>query len=185
MTMILTRRTALIVFSACVAPVRAQPSLKPDTWEFAELEKSAVFDLASISGNLKETIQRGQELVWLRKEKPTDRAFQLTRMSVGLIRGQVGDQVMLTVSSDILSLGYGTVEEASLHVIVRTKGGAALHTSALGVWVECTDKIQSLHPQAQEMPRGVAANLFTNASSVEIADHIEPNFPGVKVQRCG
>ena len=189
MTINLTRRTALIAFSACVAPVRAQPSLtngpKPDALEFAELEKPAVFDIASISGNLKETIQKGQELVWVRKESPTGRAFQLSKMSVGLIRGQIGDQVTLTVSSDILSFGYRTVEEASLHVIVRTKGGAALHTLAVGVWVECTGKIQSLHPQALEMPRSVAANLFANAGSVEIADHIEPNFPGVKVQRCG
>ena len=185
----LTRRTALIAFSACVVPVRAQPSVtnrpKPDALEFAELEKPAMFDVASISGNLKETIQKGQELVWLRKESPTDRTFQLSKMSVGLIRGQIGDQVTLTFSSDILSLGYRTFEEANLHIIVRTKGGAALHTSALGLWVECTDKIQTLHPQTQAIPKDVAANVFANASSIEIADHIEPNFPGLKLQRCG
>jgi hypothetical protein len=184
----LTRRTALIAFSACVAPVRAQPGPttkpKPDALEFAELEKPAMFDLASISGNLKETIQKGQELTWLRKETTSDRTFQLIKMSVGLIR-QIGDQVTLTFSSDVLSLGYRTFEEANLHIIVRTKGGAALHTSALGLWVECTDKIQTLHPQTQAIPKDVAANVFANASSIEIADHIEPNFPGLKVQRCG
>jgi hypothetical protein len=189
MTIKLTRRTALIAFSACVAPVRAQPSLtnklKPDALEFAELEKPAVFDVASISGSLKETIQKGQELVWLKKERPTDRTFQLNKISVGLMRSQVGDQVTMTFSSDILSFGYRTFEEANLHVIIRTKGGAALHTVALNVWVECTDKIQTLHPQTQEIPKGIAANVFANASSVEIADHVEPNFLGLKVRRCG
>ena len=185
----LTRRTALIAFSACIAPVRAQSSLpnrpKPDALEFAELEKPAMFDLASISGNLKETIQKGQKLVWLRKESQTDRAFQLSKISVGLIRSQIGDQVMVTFSSDILSLGYRTFEEVDLHVILRTKGGAALHTLTLGIWVECTDKIQTLHPHTEELPKSIAANVFANASSVEIADHVEPNVSGLKVQRCG
>ena len=189
MTIKLTRRTALIAFSACVAPVRAQPSLtnklKPDALEFAELEKPAVFDLASISGNLKETIQKGQELVWLKKERPTDRTFKLNKISVGLMRSQVGDQVTMTFSSDISSFGYRTFEEANLHVIIRTKGGAALYTLAVGVWIECTDKVQTLHPQTREIPKGIAATVFANASSVEIADHVEPNFLGLKVRRCG
>ena len=111
MTIKLTRRTALIAFSACVAPVRAQPSLtnklKPDALEFAELEKPAVFDLASISGSLKETIQKGQELVWLKKERPTDRTFQLNKISVGLMRSQVGDQVTMTFSSDFYPSAIG------------------------------------------------------------------------------
>jgi hypothetical protein len=180
-----TRRTALIGLSAFVAlPVRAQPSPtnrpKPDALEFATLEKPAVFDVAPISGSLKETIQRGQELIWRRKEKSTDVTFQLTNISVGLIHSGISRQLTMTFSCNISSLGYRTSDKAKLHVIIRTKGGAALHTSVLGIGIECTDKNQTLHPQTQEIPKDISANVFANASSVEIAEHSE-----LKVQRCG
>ncbi len=185
-----TWRTALIGILAFIAvPVGAQPSptskQKPDAFEFAELDKPAVFEIASITGSLKETIQKGQELVWRRKGRPADATFQLSKISVGLLRSQIGGQVTMTLSGDISSRGYRTLDEAKLHIIVRTKGGAALHTSTIGVRVECTDKIQTLHPSTQAMPQDIAANIFANASSIEIADHIESNFAGVQVQRCG
>ena len=115
MTINLTRRAVLIALSAYVAPVRAQPGLtngpRPASLEFAELGKSAVFDLGSINGNLKETTQKGQELVWFRKEAPTVRTFQLTKLSVALIRSQIGDDVTMTFSADIVAFGYRTFEE--------------------------------------------------------------------------
>lgn len=185
----MTRRTALIAVPALLAPpVRAQPSStsspNPETFEFAELEKPAVFDIASISGSLKETIQKGQELIWRRKQRPADRTFQVTNISVGVIRSQISGQVTMTVSGNISSLGYRTSERAKLHLIIRSKGGAALHVSTFDISVECTDTVQTLHLDTQEVPTTLAPAVFANAASIEVADHIEPNFPGVRVQRC-
>jgi hypothetical protein len=78
-----------------------------------------------------------------------------------------------------------TSEEAKLNMIMRTKGGAALHAWAFGVSVKCTDKDQSIPPQSHEVPKDIAANVFTNAFSIEIAEYTEPNLPEQKVLRCG
>jgi hypothetical protein len=90
----------------------------------------------------------------------------------------------MTFSGNISSLGYSTSEEPKLNVIVRTKGGASLHSWNLGFSVKCGDNNQPLTPVIHEVPRDLAANLFTNVGAVEIAEFNEPNSSGVKVQPC-
>jgi hypothetical protein len=74
MTINLTRRTALIGLSSFVASrVRAQtnpPSNSvPDAAESVSLEAPAVFDIAPTTGTLKETVQKGQRLIWRGKSR--------------------------------------------------------------------------------------------------------------------
>jgi hypothetical protein len=152
--------------------------------EFALLEKSAVFELASISGALKETRQYGQQLIWRVKERPSAEAFRMANLSVGLLRSDTGSQVIATFSGDISSLGYTTSEEVKLHIIFRTKGGVALHTSVVGIWIKCDDKDQSMHPPTDVIPRNIANHVFANVTSVEIAAHTEPHLSVVKILRC-
>ena len=185
----LTRVAALVGLSTLVGfPAHAQPnqpgSAKPDSAEFASLERPAAFEISANTGTLKETVQRGQELIWVRKDTPSDRRFQVTNISVGFLRSEAGGQVQMTFSGNISSLGYSTSEEPKLNVIVRTKGGASLHSWNLGFSVKCGDNNQPLTPVTHEVPRDLAANLFTNVGAVEIAESNEPNSSGVKVQPC-
>src|SRR5262249_46206135 len=39
-------------------------------------------------------------------------------------------------------------------------------------------------PLTHDVPSDVAANVFSNVSTVEIAEPAEANYPGVRVQRC-
>jgi hypothetical protein len=185
-----TRRAALISLSALVVPpARAQPepknAPKQPNPEFAALENPVVLDIATTTGSLKESVQKGQELVWHIKNRPADRAFQMTNLAVALMRTETGGQLILTFSCNVSSSGYMTSEEAKLNMIMRTKGGAALHAWAFGVSVKCTDKNQSVPPQTHEVPKDIAANVFTNSFSSEIAEYTEPNLPEQKVLRCG
>ena len=185
----ITRRTALIGLSTFVAlPIRAQTapksSPKQDNVEYAELERPAVFEMMTNTGSLKETAQRGQELTWHRKGASADRRFQITNIAVAFLRSETGGQVKMTFSCNVSSLGY-LVDEAKLNVIVRSRGGGAMYTWSLGISVKCADKIQSLTPLTHDVPNDIAANIFTNVNAVEVAEYTEPNFPGVKVQRCG
>jgi hypothetical protein len=183
-----TRRTALIGLSSVAAfPGRAQtaPAGRPkeDNAEYAELERPAVFEVVSATGSLKETAQKGQELIWHRKGTSAERRFQVTNIAIAFLRSETGGQVKMTFSCNVSSLGY-SVDEAKLNVIIRSKGGAAMYTWSLAIAVKCADKNQSLTPQTQDVPHDVAANVFTNAGSVEVTEFTESNFPGVKVQRC-
>jgi hypothetical protein len=94
MNMNVTRRAALAGLCAMVAlPSRAQTSRngKPQgDPEFATLEQPAVFDIAPTSGRLKESVQKGQVLTWRSKQRPADRVFQLTNISVSLLRSKPG-----------------------------------------------------------------------------------------------
>ena len=60
-----TRRSALAGLATFVAfPVRAQPAPKgqpkQDSVEYAELERPAVFEITTATGNSRETAQKGQ-----------------------------------------------------------------------------------------------------------------------------
>ena len=90
----------------------------------------------------------------------------------------------MTFAGDISSLGYRPVDEAKLNVIVRTKGGASIHSWSFGISVRCADNNRPLAPLSQELPSNVAANVFTNVGTVEIAEYREPNYPRVMVRRC-
>ena len=79
-----------------------------------------------ITGTLKETVQKGQQLIWRGRESPNDRRFQVTNISVAFLRNEPGGQVKMTFAGDISSLGYRPVDEAKLNIIVRTKGDASI-----------------------------------------------------------
>ena len=178
-------RSLIALLALMALPIHAQPTSTNNLSEFAELEQPATLDVASISGSLKETIQKGQELIWHRKQRPAEAIFRVFNIAVAFIRSQIGGQVTVSFSGSLWSAGYRTSGEEKFHVIVHTKGGAVLHNSTFAVWFNCTQRIQTLHPAPQEVPAALAANVFANASSVEIIDHTEPNFPGLKIQRCG
>jgi hypothetical protein len=189
MTIHLTRRAALVGISAFSAmPVRAQtgPAGRPkrDVEELAVLAQSAIFEINPRSGSLKETVQKGQQLTWRRKDSEGDRRFQATNISVGLLRSETSGQVKMTFSCSVSSLGYLTEEEAKLNIIVRARGGAPLHTWSVGISVKCADDNQPITPQTQEVPNDVASNVFSNINAIEVAAYTDPNYPGVRVQRC-
>jgi hypothetical protein len=179
----LTRRAAFIALATCVAvPAHGQTSRQ--NAEFVTLDRPATFEIAPNTGSLKESVQKGQQLVWHPKEKPNDHRFQMTNISIAFLREQSGGQVKMTFSGNISSLGYLTSEDAKLNAIVRAKGGASLHSWGFEISVKCADKDRPLTPLTHDVPSDVAANVFTNVSTVEIAEPSEPNDRGVSVQRC-
>jgi len=179
----LTRRAAFIGLVSCVAlPAHAQTSRQ--NADLVTLDRPASFEIAPNTGSLKESVQKGQDLVWHPKEKPDDRRFQLTNMSVAFLREQTGGQVKMTFTGNVSALGYQTSEDAKLNVIVRSKGGASLHSWSFDISVKCGDKDRPLTPLTHDVPNDVAANVFTNVGTVEIAEPTEPNYRGVSVQRC-
>jgi hypothetical protein len=168
-------------------PARAQTSAPggetPDAVESVSLELPAIFEITPVSGTLKETVQQGQQLVWRARTSPNDRRFQVTNISVAFLREGTAGQVKMTFAGDISSLGYRPVDEAKLNIIVRTKGGAAIHSWSFGISVRCSDNNRPA-PLTEQIPSDVAANVFTNVGSVEIAEYREPNYPIVKARRC-
>jgi hypothetical protein len=182
----ITRRATLIGLAASVPlPLAAEPAPKQKQGEdFAVLDRPALFDVSSQTGNLKETVQNGQDLIWRRKDNPSDRRFQISNISVAFLRSETGGQVKMTFSCTVSSLGYLPTEEVKLNVIVRSKGGGALHSWNFGVPVKCGDKNQSITPLTGELPTNFAANVFTNVNAVEVAELTEPGTPGIKVERC-
>ena len=185
----ITRRTALAGFSALLAlPARAQTnrnSAPRGAPEIATLEQPVAFDIAPTSGHLKESIQKGQVLTWHGKGNPGERLFQLTNISVSLLRNETGGELTMTFSCNISSLGYMTVDQPKLEVISRTKAGAAVYSWNVEIAVKCRDSNQTLPPQTHGIPKEIAVNLFTNIASVEFAEYRQPNSPALKVQRCG
>ena len=72
-----------------------------------------------------------------------------------------------------------------MDIVARTRGGAAIYSWNLGIPVKCTDRNQTLPPRTHEVPKDIAANLFTNITSVEITEYRESNSPEQKIYRCG
>jgi hypothetical protein len=180
----LTRRAALIALASCAAlPANAQTN-RPRDGESVTLDKPAVFDIAPNTGSLKESVQKGQQLIWHPKDKPNDGRFQITNMAVAFLREQSGGQVKMTFTGNISSLGHMTAEDAKLNIIVRAKGGASLHSWSFEISVKCADKDRPLTPLTHDVPNDVAQNVFSNVSTVEIAELAEPNYRGVSGQRC-
>ena len=57
------------------------------------VEQSAVFDVTPITETLKETVQKQQQLVWRARRSPNERRFELTDMSVALLRNEAPGEV--------------------------------------------------------------------------------------------
>jgi hypothetical protein len=179
----LTRRAAFIALATCVAvPAHAQTSRQ--NAELVTLDRPAAFEIAPNTGSLKESVQKGQQLVWHQKDKPNDPRFQITNISIAFLREQSGGQVKMTFTGNVSSLGYLTSEDAKLNAIVRAKGGASLHSWGFEISVKCGDKDRPLTPLTHDVPNDVAANVFSNVSTVEIAEPSETNYRGVSVGRC-
>ena len=178
------RRAALILLASCAASAASAQTGRAQNGEFVRLDRPAAFDLNPNTGSLKESVQKGQELVWHPKDKPNEARFKVTNMSVAFLRSESGGQVKMTFTGNISSLSYSTLEEVKLNANVRAKGGASLHSWSFGISVKCGDKDQPLTPLTHDVPNDLAQNIFANVSTVEIAEPAEPTFPGVKVQRC-
>ena len=90
----------------------------------------------------------------------------------------------MTFAGRVSSLGYRPVDEAKLNVIVNTKSGASIYSWNFDISVRCSDRNRPLAPVTHEVPGEIAANVFTNVGTVEIADYREPNYPRVMARRC-
>jgi hypothetical protein len=88
----LTRSAAFLGLATCIAlPASAQASRQ--NAESVTLDRPATFEIAPNTGSLKESAQKGQQLVWHPKDKPSDRLFKITDISVAFLREQSGGQV--------------------------------------------------------------------------------------------
>jgi len=168
-------------------PARAQTSppsqSPPEATEAVSLAQRAIFDVAPTTGTLKETVHKGQQLVWIGKG-PNDRRFQITNVSVAFLRNEGSGDVKMTFAGEVSSLGYRPVDEAKLNVIVRTKSGASIHSWNFVISVRCADNDRPLPPLIHPVPSDIANNLLSSVGSVEIADYREPNQPRTMVRRC-
>jgi hypothetical protein len=135
MTINLTRLAVLAGLSIFVASrASAQPAqpgnAKPDAAEFAALERPVAFEISANTGTLKETAQRGQELIWARKDNPSDRRFQVTNISVGFSERKAGAVARAPSLAARLAAPAARGKQ-KIDVIACTKGGA----STTGLWL--------------------------------------------------
>jgi hypothetical protein len=86
--------------------VYAQPAPTEPPPNAVSVEQSAMFDVTAVSGSLKETVQKEQQLVWLARRTPNERRFQLTDMSVALLRNQATGGVKITFAGDVSAFGW-------------------------------------------------------------------------------
>src|SRR2546421_8068441 len=105
-----TRRAALIILASCAASAAHAQTGRPQNGEFVMLDQPAVFDINPHTGSLKESVQKGQPLVWHPKEKPNEPRFQVTNMSVAFLRSESGGQMKKKVNGNNSSLRYLTAE---------------------------------------------------------------------------
>src|SRR6266516_2184912 len=103
MTTNLTRRTALIGVSIfvvlsifVVVPVRAQTTPTADAAESVSLKQPATLEITPTTGTLKETVQKEQQLIWGGNGGPNDRRFQVSNISIAMLRNEPAGQVKMT-----------------------------------------------------------------------------------------
>ena len=72
------------------------------------------FEITTTSGSLKESVQKGQVLIWHRKDRPEERVFQIANIAVAFLRSETGGELVVTFSCNVSSLGYMTSEEAKI-----------------------------------------------------------------------
>lgn len=184
----LTLRTALIGLSLSVALGARAQTITPnqvisDVAESVSLEPT-IFEIVPITSTLKETLQTGQQLIWLGKEGPNDRRFGATKISVLFLRNKATGEVKMTFAAHVSSLGYRPMDEAKFNTIVRTKSGASIYSWSLGILIRCADKDWPMAPVTHDVPNDIATNVFNNVGTVEIAEYREPNNPRLRARRC-
>jgi hypothetical protein len=181
----LTPRTALVALVAFLAsPAHAQPAPGQAPPNAVSIEQLAVFDVTPVTGALKETAQKGQQLVWRARRSPNDRRFALADMSVAFLRSEAPTEVKITFAGHVSAFGWRPESDPQLEVIVRTRGGASIYFWNFAVSVRCADSNRPLPPLSQVVPNDIAANLFNNVGTVEISEYREPNAPILTARQC-
>jgi len=150
----------------------------------AVVEQSAVFDVTPVTGTLKETVQKQQQLVWRARRSPNERRFEVTDMSVALLRNEAPGEVKITFAGHVSALGWRPEGDPKLEVIIRTRGGASIYSWTFGFSVRCADTNRPLPPLSQVVPNDIAANLFNSVGTVEISEYREPNSPILTARQC-
>jgi hypothetical protein len=148
------------------------------------VEQPAVFDVMPVTGTLKETVQKQQQLVWRARRSPNERRFELTDMSVALLRNEAPGEVKITFAGHVSALGWRPEGDPKLEVIIRTRGGASIYSWTFGFSVRCADTNRPLPPFSQVVPNDIAANLFNSVGTVEISEYREPNSPILTARQC-
>src|SRR5260370_9799215 len=181
----LTPRTALVALAAFLAsPGHAQPAAGQAPQNAVSIEQSPVFDVTPVPGALKETAQKGQQLVWRARRSPNDRRFELTEMSVAFLRSEAPTEVKITFAAHVSAFGWRPESDPQLEWIVRTPGGASIYFWSFAVSVRCAASNRPLPPLSQAVPNDIAANLFNNVGTVEISEYREPNAPILNARQC-
>ena len=137
-----------------------------------------------VTGTLKETVQKRQQLVWRARRSPNERRFELTDMSVALLRNEAAGEVMITFAGHVSALGWRPERDPKVEVIIRTRGGASINSWTLGLSVRCADTNRPLPPLSQTVPNDIAPNLFNAVGTVEISEYPEPNSPILTARQC-
>jgi hypothetical protein len=162
---------------------QGQPGSQP-TPNAVSIEQSAVFDVTAVTGTLKETVQNRQQLVWRARRNPNERRFELTDMSVALLRNEAPGEVKITFAGNVSALGWRPEGEPKVEVIIRTRGGASIYSWTVGFSVRCADTNRPLAPLSQVVPNDIAPNLFNSVGTVEISEYREPNSPILTARQC-
>jgi len=148
------------------------------------IEQSAVFGVMPVTGTLKETVQKRQQLVWRARRSPNESRFELTDMSVALLRNQAAGEVKITFAGHVSALGWRPERDPKLAVIIRTQGGASIYSWTVDFSVRCADTDRPLPPLSQMVPNDIAPNLFNSVGTVEISEYREPNSPILIARQC-
>ena len=94
-------------------------------------------------------MQKQQQLVWRARRSPNERRFELTDMSVALLRNEAAGEVMITFAGHVLALGWRPERDPKVEVIIRTRGGASIYSWTVGLSVRCADTNRPLPPLSQ------------------------------------
>jgi hypothetical protein len=140
-----------------------------------------------VTGTLKETVQKQQQLVWRARRSPNERRFELTDMSVALLRNEAPGEVMITFAGHVSALGWRPERDPKVEVIICTRGGASVYSWTVGLSVRCADTNRPLPPLSQTVPNDIASNLFNavgTVGTVEISEYREPNSPILTARQC-